>query len=106
MLAGEHSCLDIISRAGLEFETLGRSRVRDSNEDVLARICMVDEIGAILKRADIYVVVFDIDSDRSAFRVVCAIKVNGRQIRARTGNSRALLARLWGAASGCKDQRE
>lgn len=66
---------------------------------------MVDEIGAILKRADIYVVVFDIDSDRSAFRVLCAIEVNGRQIRAGTGNSRALPARLWGAASAGRTSR-
>jgi hypothetical protein len=106
MLAGNDTCLDIISRAGLQIEILGRNCIRGGSEDVLARVCVVNEVGTILQGADVYAVVFDIDSHGPARGTMCAVEVDGRQVWAGAGNSGGLLARLHGAASGCEDQQE
>ena len=66
---------------------------------------MVNEVGTILQRANVYAVVFDIDSQSCARRVIRAIEVDGREVGAGAGNSRGLLARLHRAASGYEDQQ-
>jgi hypothetical protein len=100
MLAGNNARLHIVDRTGLEVEVLSRSRIRRSSEGVLARICMVDEVRTSLQGANVYTVVFDIDSHSCTRRVIWAIEVDGREVRAGVRNSRGLLARLYRAASG------
>src|SRR6266436_6609941 len=101
MFVGNNACFDIVDRTGLKCEILGRSRIRGSSEGVLPWICMVNKVVTILQRANIYAVVFDIDPHRCTSRVMWAIEVDGRQVRAGVRNSRGgLLARLHRAASG------
>ena len=56
MLVGNNACLHIVNRTGLYFEILSRS-----SKEVLPRICMVNEVGTVLQRTDVYTVVFDIE---------------------------------------------
>ncbi len=106
MLAGKDTCPDIICRTGLKFYILGRSCIRGSSEDVLARVCVVNEVGTILQSTDVYAVVFDINTHNCTRRAMRAIEVDSRQVWAGAGNSGGLLVRLHGAASGCEDQQE
>jgi len=61
MLARNDACLDVISGTSLQFEILGRRRIGGRGKDVLAWVCMIDEVGSILQRADVYPIVFNID---------------------------------------------
>src|SRR6266404_8627228 len=106
MLARNNACFRIVDRAGLQCEILGRSRIRGSSEGSLPRTSMVSEVGTIVQRANVYAVVFDIDSHRCTRRVRWTIEVDRRQARAGVRNSRGgLLASLNGAASSYEDQQ-
>ena len=72
----------------------------------MARVGVVDEVGTILQGADVYAVVFDIDTHNCTRRALRAIEVDGRQVRVGAGNSGGLLVRLHGTASGYGDQQE
>ena len=67
---------------------------------------MINEVGTILQGADVYAVVFDIDTHNCTRRAMRAIEVDGRQVWAGAGNSGGLLIRLHGAASSCEEQQE